>query len=52
MAEICIFFVCKAVFTRQDIYIKGYNMNKNFKNWLINNDYKLFTSNNQPRQQN
>ena len=23
-------------------------MNKNFKNWLINNGYKLFTSNNQP----
>lgn len=23
-------------------------MTKNFKNWLINNGYKLFTANNQP----
>lgn len=51
MAEICV-FLCAKQFLHGRIYIvikqKGYNMNKNFKNWLINNGYKLFTSNNQP----
>lgn len=27
---------------------RGIIMTKNFKNWLINNGYKLFTENNQP----
>ena len=51
MAEICV-FLCAKQFLHGRIYIvikqKGYNMNKNFKNWLINNGYKLFTSNNHP----